>query len=230
MIRSITLRHCIAHTIHCLFSDRLLVVDASAGFPPDRSGITEIAGPMGPFCTTMTWEDIAWIASVPSPVNLYGTQTLHLPLAVCSSIMTSVTGAGGRSDAGCSERDQLSRGRCDCCRDECCRHSGGDCGVESRRKFARNPPVCSDLWACLGRLVVRTGPQPGWGDRHCGCPPTLRCGGCSRAWIEAGDPCGRWRPAREGYSESAGAGGYCGAARPTDPLGSVPRRERRCRA
>ena len=59
-------------------------------FSPDRSGITEVAGLGGPFCTTMSWADIKWMSGVTDlPIVLKG---ISSPLDAALAAKMSTTG------------------------------------------------------------------------------------------------------------------------------------------
>ena len=90
---------------------------ANAGFPPDRSGITEVAGAGGPFCTTMSWDDIEWMSGVSDlPIVLKGVSSpLDAQLAAEMSVRGAVAGIvisnhGGRNlDGAIGTADALPR-------------------------------------------------------------------------------------------------------------------------
>ena len=97
---------------------RVSELAANAGFPPDRSGITEVAGPGGPFCTTMSWEDIEWMSGVTElPIVLKGVSS---PLDAALAAKMNVEGGavagivisnhGGRNlDGAIGTADALAR-------------------------------------------------------------------------------------------------------------------------
>ena len=92
------------------------LASTAGGFPVDRSGITEIAGPMGPFCTTMDWDDIRYIASITDmPLVLKGISSAE-DAAIAASMSPDIVAGivvsnhGGRNlDGGIATADALRR-------------------------------------------------------------------------------------------------------------------------
>jgi 4-hydroxymandelate oxidase len=135
------------------------------GFPPDRSGLVDVAGPMGPFCSALTWADVEWLATVTSlPLVLKGISSpADAAMAAAAPYIAGivVSNHGGRNlDGAIGTADALYR-----------------CGRAVREIMARNPEARCEVLvdggvrrgidliraAALGATVGLVGRPVHWG-------------------------------------------------------------------
>jgi 4-hydroxymandelate oxidase len=135
---------------------------ASSGYPPDRSGLTQLVGPMRPFCTTLDWDDIKWISTVTSlPIVLKGISSPE-DAAIAASLHGVVAGIvisnhGGRNlDGAIGTADALRR-----CAAAVSSTSDSQCQVFVDGGIRRGKDVMRAL--ALGASAVLIGRPIHWG-------------------------------------------------------------------